>query len=41
MSDGGFIREEIVKWLASELGRILGEEYERHRDFYEKMEGGL
>ena len=34
-------REEIGKWLASELGRILGEEYERHRDFYEKMEEGL
>ena len=34
-------REDICKWLASELGRILGEEYERHRDFYEKMEEGL
>ena len=33
-------REDICKWLASELGRILGEEYEGHRGFYEKMEKG-
>lgn len=33
-------RESVSKWLGSELGRILGEEYERHRDFYEKMEKG-
>ena len=40
--DSGFMyREGVGKWLGSELGRILGGEYERHRGFYEKMEDGL
>lgn len=38
---GWVYRDAAIEWLASELGRILGEEYERHRDFYEKMEEGL
>ena len=31
-------RDAAIEWLASELGRILGTEYESHFDYYKEME---
>ena len=37
---GYVFREGVGRWLASELGRILGEEYEQARGFYKSLEEG-
>jgi hypothetical protein len=34
-------RDEVIEKLSLNLGRILGEEYERRIDFYKRLEEGL
>jgi len=40
-NSGWVLRDQAIEWMASELGRILAEEYEGHRGFYKRMEDGL
>jgi len=41
VNSGWVLRDQSIEWMASELGRILAEEYEGHRGFYKRMEDGL